>query len=127
MGVKGKPDITDIIQNKQPTMVWQHETDARGENTKINYGMDIRGETKKRTSKKNVDGRSTSSHDREKFRTRSMEKRRGMAFGSWKTVTAVTKPDRQTDRHCLLSSVLYVTQVMLQTSGGRTFGTTANL
>jgi hypothetical protein len=28
---------------------------ARGENTKINYGMDARGEKKKRTSKKNVD------------------------------------------------------------------------
>jgi hypothetical protein len=31
---------------------------------------------KKRTSKKNVDGRSTSSHDSKKFRTRSMEKQR---------------------------------------------------
>ena len=36
---------------------------ARGENTKINYGMGTTGEKKKRTSKKNVDGRSTSSHD----------------------------------------------------------------
>ena len=48
--------------------------DARGENTKINYGMDTTGEKEKRTSKKNVDGRSTSSHDNNKFRTRSMEK-----------------------------------------------------
>jgi hypothetical protein len=36
--------------------------------------MDTRGEKKKRTSKKNVDGRSISSHDSKKFRTRSMEK-----------------------------------------------------
>jgi hypothetical protein len=32
------------------------------------------------TSKKNKDGRSKSSHDNKKFRTRSMEKQRGIAF-----------------------------------------------
>jgi hypothetical protein len=43
-----------------------------------------------------VDERSTSSHDNdEKFRSRSMEKQGGMAFGSQKTETAVIKPDRQ--------------------------------
>jgi hypothetical protein len=57
--------------------------------------MDTRVEKKKRTSKKNVDGRSTSSHDKKKFRTRSMEKQGGMAFGFRKTETAVIKPDRQ--------------------------------
>jgi hypothetical protein len=56
--------------------------------------MDTRGEKKKRTSKKNVDGRSTSSHDNKKFRTRSMEKQGGMAFGFWKTATAGIQPDR---------------------------------
>ena len=66
---------------------------ARGENTKINYGMCTTGEKKKRTSKKNVDGRNTSSHDNKKFRNRSMEKQRGMAFGFRKTATAVIKPD----------------------------------
>jgi hypothetical protein len=45
--------------------------------------------TLKRTSKKNVDGRSTSSHDNKKYRNRSMEKQRGMAFGFQKMVTAV--------------------------------------
>jgi hypothetical protein len=49
-------------------------------------------------SKKNVDGRSTSSHDNKKFRTRSVEKQRRMAFGFRKTATAVIKLDRQTDR-----------------------------
>jgi hypothetical protein len=68
--------------------------DARGENTEINYGMDTRGEKKKRTSKKNVDGRSTGSHDNKKFRTRSTEKQGGMVFGFRKTATAVIKPDR---------------------------------
>ena len=46
----------------------------------------------KRTSKKNVEGRSTSNHDNKKFRTRLMEKQRGMAFGLRKTATAVIKP-----------------------------------
>jgi hypothetical protein len=46
------------------------QKDARGENTKINYVTDIRGEKKKRMSKKNVDARSTSSHYNKKFRTR---------------------------------------------------------
>jgi hypothetical protein len=44
--------------------------------------------------KLNVVGRSTSSHDSKKFRTRSVEKQGGMAFGFWKTATAVIKPDR---------------------------------
>jgi len=70
-------------------MVWPRQKDARGENTKINYGLDTSEEKEKRTSKKNVDGRSTSSHDNKKFRTRSMEKQRGMVFGFWKTATAV--------------------------------------
>jgi len=55
-------------------MVWPHQNDARGENTKINFGMDTTGEKEKRTSKKNVYGRSTSSHDNKKFGTRSVEK-----------------------------------------------------
>jgi hypothetical protein len=42
--------------------------------------MDTRGEKKKRTSKKNVEGRSTSRHGSEKFRARSVEKQRGMVF-----------------------------------------------
>jgi len=37
------------------TMLWQRQKDARGENTKINYGLDTMGEKEKRTSKKNMD------------------------------------------------------------------------
>ena len=81
---------------EKTTVAWPRQKDARGENTKINYGLDTAGEKKKRTSKKNVDGRSTSSHDKKKFRNRSMEKQRGMAFGFRKTATAVKKP--RTDR-----------------------------
>jgi hypothetical protein len=40
-----------------------------------------------------MDGRSTSSHDSEKFGTRSMEEQGGMAFGLWETATAVIKSD----------------------------------
>ena len=54
--------------------------------------MDTAGEKEKRTSKITMDGRSTSSHDNKKFRDRSMEKQRGMAFGFRKTATAVIKP-----------------------------------
>ena len=51
------------------------------------------GEKEKRMLKKNVAGRSTNSHDNKKFRTRSMEKQRGMVFGFWKT-RQLKKPDR---------------------------------
>ena len=78
-------------------MVWPHQKDARGENTKTNYGMDITGEREKRTPKENVDGRNTSSHDNKKFRTKSMEKQRGVAFGFQKTAPAV-KNTRYIDR-----------------------------
>ena len=75
-------------------MVWPCHTDARGENTKMNYRMDTTGEKEKRMSQKNVAGRSTSSHYNKKFRTRSVEKQGGMAFGFQKTATADIKPDR---------------------------------
>ena len=52
------------------TMVWPRQKDARGENSKTNYGMDTTEEKEKITLKENVDGRSTSSHDNKKFRTR---------------------------------------------------------
>ena len=61
-------------REEKTTMVRPCQKDVRGENTKINYGMDTRGEKEKRTSKKNVGGRSTSSHANKKHRTRSMEK-----------------------------------------------------
>jgi hypothetical protein len=70
------------------------QKDPRGQNTRINYGMDTRREKKKWTSKKNVDGSSTSNHDNKNFRKRSMEKQGGMAFGFRKTAIAVIKPDR---------------------------------
>jgi hypothetical protein len=72
-------------------MVWPCQKDTRGENTEINYGLYTTGEKEKRTPKKNLDGRSTSSHDNKKFRIRAMEKGRGMAFGFWKMATAVKK------------------------------------
>jgi hypothetical protein len=92
MGVKGKPDIIDIIDREEKTaMVWPRQKDARVENTKIKYGMDTTGEKENRTSKEDVNGRSTSCLDSKKFRTISMEKQRGMAFGFRKTATAVKK------------------------------------
>ena len=61
-------------------MVWPHQKDARRQDTKINCGLVTMGKKEKRTSKENVDGRNTSSHDNKKFRTRSMEKQRN---GVW--------------------------------------------
>jgi hypothetical protein len=49
---------------------------------------------RRRPRKTWIDGRSTSSHNKKKLRTRSVEKQGGMAFGFRKTATAVTKPDR---------------------------------
>jgi len=68
--------------------------DARRETTKINYGVDTRGKKKKRASKKNVDGRCTSSHENKTFISRSVVKQKGMVFGFRKTATAVTRPER---------------------------------
>jgi hypothetical protein len=53
-----------------------------------------RGKKKKRTSKKNVEGRCTNSHENKTFRSRSVVKEKGMVFGFRKTATAVTKPER---------------------------------
>jgi hypothetical protein len=47
------------------------------------------GEKEKITHKENVDGCGTSRYDYKKFRTRSIEKQRGIAFGFWKTATDV--------------------------------------
>jgi hypothetical protein len=62
--------------------------------TKIKYGVDTRGEKKKRTSKKNADGRRTSSHENKTFRSRSVVKQKGMVFGFRKTATVVVGPER---------------------------------
>jgi len=76
-------------REEKTTMIWPRQKDARGDNTKINYGLDTKGEKEKRTSKKKWLEGISSSHDNKKFRTRSMEKQRGIAFGYRKTATAV--------------------------------------
>jgi len=53
--------------------------------------LDSTGEKEKRTSRINVNERSTSSHDNGKFRSKSMEKQREMVIGFRKTATAVKK------------------------------------
>jgi hypothetical protein len=55
--------------------------------------MDTRRK-KKRTSKKNVDVRCTSSHENKTFRSRSVVKQKGMVLGFRKKATAVTRPER---------------------------------
>jgi hypothetical protein len=75
-------------------MVWPCQKEAGGQNSNINYGMDPTGEKEKRTSKENLDRRSTSSYSNKKFETRPTEKQRWMAFGFRKTATAIIKPDK---------------------------------
>jgi hypothetical protein len=67
----------------------------RGLNKTDNYGVDTRRKKKQRTSKKNGDGRCTSSHENKTFRSRSVVKEKGMVFGFRKTATAVTRPERK--------------------------------
>ena len=62
--------------------------------TKLIMDWIPRERRKRGRPRKNVDGRSTSSHDK-KFKTRSMEKQRGMEFGFRKTATAVKKKKKK--------------------------------
>jgi hypothetical protein len=56
--------------------------------------MYTRGKKRKRTFRKNVDLKRTSSHENKTFRSRSVAKKKGMVFGFRKTPTAVTRPER---------------------------------
>jgi hypothetical protein len=91
--VKQKPDIINIIEKKR--LQWYGYIKRVPEERIPKLIMErIPKERTKRMSKKNVDGRSTSSHDNNKFRTRLVEKQGGMVLGFQKTATAVTKLDR---------------------------------
>jgi hypothetical protein len=93
MGVKEKPDIIDIIERKR--LQWYGHVKSMQEERLPKLIMEwIPGERRKRMSKKNVDGRCTSSHENKTFRSRSVVKQKGMVFGFWKTATAVTRPER---------------------------------
>jgi hypothetical protein len=63
--------------------------------------VDTRRKKKKRTSKKNVDGRCTNSHENETFRSRSVVKKKGMVFGFRKTATPVVGPEIDRFEYCL--------------------------
>jgi hypothetical protein len=68
--VKGKPDIIDIIEKKR--LQWYGHVQRMPEERIPKLFMEWIPKEKKKTkgtSKKNVDGRSTSSHDNKKFRT----------------------------------------------------------
>jgi hypothetical protein len=55
--------------------------------------VDTRGKKKKRSFKKSVDGRCTSSHENKTFRSGSVVKQKGMVFGFRKTATDVVGPE----------------------------------
>ena len=96
MGVKGKLDIIDITEQKR--LQWYGHVKRMPEERIPKLIMDwIPRERRKRGRPREtwMEG-VQSSRDSKKFRTRSMEKQRGMAFGFWKTATAVKK--NRTDR-----------------------------
>jgi hypothetical protein len=91
---------SNVQEDKYAFMIISRSVILRMKNVLETNGIDTKGEKEKRTPKENVDGRSRSSHDSKKFRTRSMEKEREMAFGLQKTATAVKntgRTDRQMD------------------------------
>jgi hypothetical protein len=94
MGVKEKPNIIDIIEKKR--LQWYGHIKRMQEERLPKLIMECipGGEKKKRTSKKNVDARCTSSHKNKKFRSKSVVKQKGMVFGFQKMATAVTRPER---------------------------------
>jgi len=94
MGVKEKPDIIDIIEKKRLQWYGHVKRMQKERLLKFHYGVDTRGKKKKRTSKKNMGGRCTSSHEKKTIRSRSVVKQKGMVFGFRKTATAVTRPER---------------------------------
>jgi hypothetical protein len=77
------------------TMVWVRQKDARGENTKINFMEWIsqergrRGRPRKTWLEGNQADMTTRNLEPDQWRNGG-----GMAFGFWKTATAVIKPDR---------------------------------
>jgi hypothetical protein len=73
--------------------------------------VDTRRKKKKRSSKKNVDGRCMSSHENKTFRSRSVVKQKGMVFGFRKTATAVVGPE--IDRYTSIYSIYRVIQYIL--------------
>ena len=81
-------------REEKTAVVWTRQKDARGQTTRTNYGMDTTGEKEKRTSEKNVDGRSTSSHDIQRPRTGAMENREEWRLGSGRRRQLLNKPDR---------------------------------
>jgi len=98
MEVKGKPDIIDIIEQKRLQRYGHVKRMPEERIPKlitdwIPWERRKRGRPRK-TWMEGVKAAMT----KKKFRNRSVEKQRGMAFGFRKTATAVIKLDRQTDR-----------------------------
>ena len=94
MGVKEKPDIVDIIERK--TLQWYGHVKRMQEERLPKLIMEwIPGERRKRRrGRKTWMERCTSSHENKTFRSRSVVKQKGMAFGFQKMATAVTRPER---------------------------------
>jgi hypothetical protein len=93
MGMKEKPDIINIIEKKR--LQWYGHVKRMQEERLPKLIIEwIPGKRRKRgRPKKNVDGRSTSSHGNKTFRSRSVVKQKGIVFGFRKRATAVIGPE----------------------------------
>jgi hypothetical protein len=95
MGVRGTPDIIDIIEKKKRLQWYGHVKRIPEERIPKLFMEWIPLERRKRGRPRKtwMEGVKAAMR-KQKFRTRSMEKQRGMAFGFRKTATAVIKPDK---------------------------------
>jgi len=94
IGVKGKPDITDIIKKKR--LQWCGHVKRMPEERISKLIMDWIPQERRergRPRKTWMEGVKAAMTTR-KSRTRSMEKQRGMAFGFRKMAATVEKPER---------------------------------
>jgi hypothetical protein len=80
MGVTGKPDNIDIIEKKRLQLYGHVKRMPEERIPKLILELVSAERRKRGRPRKNIDGRSTRSHDSEKFRTKSLKKQRN---GVW--------------------------------------------
>jgi IS5 family transposase len=90
MGVKGKPDIIDIIEKKR--LQWYGHVKRMPEERMSKLIMEWIPDERRKEDVQEKRGWKEYKQSK-KFRTRSMKKQGGMVFGFRKTTTAVIKPD----------------------------------
>jgi IS5 family transposase len=94
MGVKEKPDITDIIERK--ILQWYDHVKRMQEERLTKLIMEWIPEERRKTGRPRktwMEGLRVAMK-KKTFRRRSVVKQKGMVFGFRKTATAVTRPEK---------------------------------